>query len=122
MTAENILSKYNPDIAQRGFKLREFIFATLPGINEEIDVPANMLAYNYGKGYINVICTIIPSQKGIKLGLNRGSELPDPQGLLVGSGKVHKYVEIKSESDIHSPALAALLDEAMKAHQRRISK
>ena len=122
MTAEIILSKYSPEIAARGLRLRNFLFANLPGISEEVDIPANILGYNYGKGYINVICTIIPSKKGIKLGLNRGSELPDPHHLLAGTGKVHKYVDIKSEEQIHSPALLALLNEAIKAHKERTAK
>ena len=122
MDASFILSKYSTEVSALGLLLRDFLFASLPGINEEVDIPANILGYNYGKGYINVICTIIPSKKGIKLGFNRGAELPDPHHLLAGTGKVHKYVEIKSEADINAPAVALLLQEAVKAHRQRISK
>jgi hypothetical protein len=71
------------------------------------------------QGYKDLICTIIPSRKGMKLGFYRGSELPDPAKLLTGSGNLHKFVEINSAKDIANPALKKLLNEAIKAHQNR---
>jgi hypothetical protein len=117
-----ILEKYNPEESGLGMELREYLFASLKDIQETPDVSANIIGYGYGPGYKDMICTIIPSKKGIKLGFNRGSELPDPQKLLTGSGKVHKYVEIKSSADINSEALSQLLEEAMKAFYVRVGK
>jgi hypothetical protein len=45
--------------------------------------------------------------------------LPDPEKLLTGSGKVHRYVEIKSEEDIRNPALQELLEHAVEAREKR---
>jgi hypothetical protein len=59
------------------------------------------------------------SKKGVKLGFYKGGELPDPRHLLTGSGKVHKYVEIKSGQDISNPALQDLLEQAIQAHRKR---
>ena len=66
-----------------------------------------------------MVCTIILSQKGIKLGLNKGSELPDPEGLLKGAGKVHKHVAINSAEDIDRPAVKNLIEEGYRAYLRR---
>ncbi len=68
-----------------------------------------------------MICTIIPSKKGIKLGFYKGSGLPDPAGLLTGSGKVHRYVEIKSEASLKDKALKNLMTEALKAYKQRMA-
>ncbi|MEI7663863.1 MAG: hypothetical protein WCK34_16770 [Bacteroidota bacterium] len=46
---------------------QQFLILELPGIIEEADVKANILAYSYGPGYKNVICIIIPSKQEIKL-------------------------------------------------------
>jgi hypothetical protein len=119
MIAETILSKYETHISILGFQLRDFLIAHLPGITEEADGAANLLGYGYGAGYKNMICTILPSKKGIKLGLYKGSELPDPTGLLTGSGKVHKYVEIKINKDLENPALEELLQQALNAYKKR---
>jgi len=121
MTAETIFSGYDKKISTLGLQLREFLFSQLPGIYEEVDVSANILSYNYGAGYKNVICVIIPSKKGIKLGFNRGSELPDPGKLLTGTGKVHRFMEIRSADDLVNPALKILLAAACSSHQKRIT-
>ena len=120
MSAGLILSQYESKISKLGFQLREFLLSVLKDIHEEADESSNIIGYNYGTGYSNLICTIIPSKKGIKLGFYRGSELPDPAGLLTGSGKIHKYVEIHSESDINNLALLAFIHEAVKVHHARI--
>ena len=119
MTAESILSQYEEKISTLGLQLREFLLSALKDIHEEADHTANIIGYSYGKGYSNLICTVIPSKKGIKLGFYKGSELQDPDKLLTGSGKVHKFVEIKSKSDINNPALLKLVNEAVKAYRKR---
>jgi hypothetical protein len=120
VTVESILSQYEPKISTLGFELRAFLLSALKDIQEEAESSPNIIGYSYGKGYSNLICTIIPSKKGIKLGFYKGIELPDPEKLLTGSGKVHKFVEIKSKSDINNPALLNLLKEAVKLHHARI--
>jgi hypothetical protein len=54
------------------------------------------------------------SQKGVKLGINKGAELPDPEGLLEGSGKVHKYVQLRRAADLEQAGLRELLEEAAR--------
>ncbi len=119
ITAADILQKYEPAIATLGLQLREYLLSTLPGITEMPDPPANIIGYGYGPGYKELICTIIPSKKGIKLGFYKGSGLPDPDHLLTGTGKVHRYVEIKSTDSIGSPAIKALLTAALAAYRQR---
>lgn len=81
-----------------------------------------MIAYCYGQKYTEMVCTIIPSKKGIKLGFYKGTDLADPENLLRGNGKLSRYVEIKTEDDIHSVALEALLQEAFNAYKIRNNK
>ncbi len=69
-----------------------------------------------------MVCTIIHSKKGLKLGFNKGVELPDPENLLKGNGKISRYVEIHTPEDIESNALTALLKEAFYAYKSRNRK
>jgi hypothetical protein len=117
----NFLSTYPPHVSTLAEALHTFLLKNLPGISEQLDSSAKIIGYGYGTGYKDMICAIILSRKGIKLGFNKGSELPDPKKLLTGSGKVHKYVEIKSDEDIKSKALKKLLQEAVKSYKLRIS-
>lgn len=120
MSADKILAQFPDSVAATGSSLRQFLLKHLKGITEQSDPKANLIGYSYGAGYKGVICTILLSKKGIKLGFNRGSELPDPKKLLTGSGKVHRYVEINSEEDIRNPALLALLEHAVVAREKRL--
>ena len=119
-TAEGILSKYDEGVSKLGFQLREFLLRELKQVIEYPDGPANIIGYGYGPGYKQLLCTIIPSRKLIKLGFYKGSELPDPKKLLTGSGKVHRYVEIKSENVVKDPAIKKLVEEALKAYHKRV--
>jgi hypothetical protein len=113
------LSQYDKQVAGNALKLREILFANLPGIIEQIDVPAKMIAYCYGQKYSDMICTIIPSKTGLKLGFSRGVDLPDPDNLLEGSGKISRYVQIRSGSEINSEALKKLIAGALSAYRQR---
>ena len=119
MSADKILAQFPESVAATASRLRQFLLRHLKGITEQPDPKANVIGYSYGAGYKDLICTIILSKKGIKLGFYKGSELPDPKKLLTGSGKVHRYVEIKSEEDIQKPALLELLERAVDARGRR---
>ena len=83
-TPENILSKYSDDVSTLGLELRTFLLERLGDINEQADEAAGIIGYNYGTGYKDLICTIMPSTQGIKLGFYKGTELPDPAKLLTG--------------------------------------
>ncbi len=107
------LSQYADEVAARAQSLREIIFASLPDVIEQLDLKAKMVGYCYGQKYSELICVIIPSKKGLKLGFNRGVSLSDTNGLLQGTGKISRYVDIKSQDQINSPDLKALLTQAL---------
>jgi len=58
----------------------------------------------------------------MKIGLYKGTKLPDHTGLLKGRGKVHKYIDIKTTADLQNPAISALLAEGLKAYKLRTAK
>ncbi|MBZ0098899.1 MAG: DUF1801 domain-containing protein [Taibaiella sp.] len=118
---QDFLSNYDDTIFANAMQLRKLILSALPAVTEQLDIPARMIAYCYGQKYAELVCTIIPSKKGLKLGFNRGVDLPDPGNLLEGSGKISKYVVIKSNADIANPALKQLLKDAYTAYLERTS-
>ena len=118
---DEFLSNYSDEVFTNALELREVLLTKLPGIIEQIDVPAKMIAYSYGQKYAEMICTIIPSKKGLKLGFYKGVDLPDPDKLLEGSGKISRYVEIRSAEQIKSPALKKLIESALAAYKKRIT-
>jgi hypothetical protein len=113
------LGNYDKKIVGLVLKLRDIVAFYLPDIIEQVDLPARMIAYTYGKKYSDMICTIIPSKNGIKLGFNRGVELPDAEKILEGTGKISRFVRIESEVQIQSSAIKALLLNALAAYRKR---
>ena len=118
---DEFLSQYDEQVFVNALKLRKILFANLPDIIEQIDIPARMIAYCYGQKYSELICVIIPSKKGLKLGFNRGTELPDPYCLLEGTGKISRYVVIKSEEQIKSKSLKKLIESALILYSQKMT-
>lgn len=119
--ADAFLSQYDQRIFDNALKLREILFKNLPDIIEQTDISAKMIAYSYGQKYAQMICTIIPSKKGLKLGFYKGADLPDPDNLLEGTAKISRYVEIKSDKRIKSSALKKLIRSALTAYKKRMT-
>jgi hypothetical protein len=58
----------------------------------------------------------------VNLGFHRGAALPDPAGLLEGSGKRMRHVKLKPGEEVDEEALEALIEAAyadMKARMER---
>lgn len=110
---------YPPQVEELAHELRRLVTATISGSTEVVDRSARLIGYGFGGGYKGLVCTIIPSKVGVKLGIFRGAELPDPTHLLEGSGKIHRHVAFKSIEDFAKPGLEPLLEAALDAWKRR---
>ena len=117
--ADAMLARCEAGVAAIAGAIRRRLLALLPGVEEEADPAANVIGYGYGAGYSNLICTLILSKKGVKLGFYRGATLPDPDRLLEGSGKVHRYVEIASPNSAEDGKLEQLILAAAAAYRER---
>jgi hypothetical protein len=119
LEVDNLLARCEAPVAAIAEAVRRRLLALLPGATEEADPAANVIGYGFGPGYKHLICTLILSKKGVKLGFYRGAGLPDPHGLLGGSGKVHRYVEIASPEAADDPRLEELIRAAAIAYRAR---
>lgn len=117
---DTFLSGFPQTVAENSLLLRDVLLKRLPEIQVQLDIPAKMMAFSYGKRYTDMVCTLIPSQKEVKLGFYKGVDLPDPEKLLKGAGKLSRYVQIKKQEDIYADALAMLIKEAFKAYKKRV--
>lgn len=88
------LAAYPTEIAENVHLVRELILGIFGNVSEQVDLKARLIGYSFGPGYQNTLFTIIPSQKAIKIGFSRGLFLSDPQRMLTGEGKVHRYLVV----------------------------
>lgn len=120
-SSEGLLRTYSAEIQRLGEAARHAIKRWAPGVSEAVDVPARMLAYRYGPGYAGMVCTLILSKTGIKLGIFEGASLPDPHGLLAGTGKRHRHVQLFTPRDLRRAGLKELVLAASAACRARLA-
>jgi hypothetical protein len=96
--------------------------AAFPRAVETADLKARLIGFGYGPGYKGTVATLILSKGGVKIGIPYAASVPDPTGLLTGSGKVHRYVAITESVQLKSPALRALLKATLNAWRTRTNK
>jgi hypothetical protein len=58
------------------------------------------------------IVSLVVSPTGVALSFYYGSLLPDPEGILLGSGQQNRFVRLDSPSMLRLPAVEALLRAA----------
>lgn len=118
-TVDALLQSYPPDVQALAAAARKHLRRVLPNIEERADGSAPVIAYSYGPGYRGMVCTLILSRKGVKLGLVRGRELADPNHLLEGSGQVHRHIPLRTPADLRRRGVTELIKETHAAWRRR---
>jgi hypothetical protein len=66
-------------------------------------------------GYVNAFTA------HVNVGFFRGAELPDPDGLLVGTGKFMRHVKLRPEGEADASALMKLIKTAYADMKGRLS-
>ena len=61
----------------------------------------------------------LPYRSHVNLGFYRGAALPDPDGLLRGTGKAMRHVQVRDIEDVAVPGLRALMLAARE--ERRVA-
>ena len=72
---DRLLARYPPGVQTLANSARRLVPRLLPRAAETVDLSSGIVAYSYGPGYKGMVCTLILSKAGVKIGLVRGSEL-----------------------------------------------
>jgi len=110
-----LLAAVEPKIRSLALETRQFVSRIVPGADETVDLKARLIGYGYGARYADTICVIMLTKAGVNLGIARAVSLPDPRGLLEGTGKQHRHVKLRSTADLKRPGLKGLLKTAVRA-------
>jgi hypothetical protein len=63
------------------------------------------------------ICFLQPHAKHLNLGFWRGAHLPDPRGLLEGTGRHMRHVKLRAPEDVDAAAIGALVRAGAKLNR-----
>jgi len=94
-------------------RLRVLILEIVPNAIEQVDQPGKLIGYGFKPTYKDTICVIMPLKSAINLGFPRGTELPDPERLLTGTGKRARHVKITTLQDADLPGLRGLIEASV---------
>lgn len=111
--SDAFLLPYVPAVQGLARRARELILSVMPDAIEQFDQPARLIAYGFDRTYKGLVCGIALQRGYVNLMFARGAELPDPAGLLTGTGKRARHVKIQRPEDLASPELRVLLEAAI---------
>ena len=96
------------------------IVDTLPDVRSEVDLVDGSIGYGIRQfGYGGWGMASLSVHKGwVSLFLMKGVEVPDPDGVLDGSGKLLRHVKLRSVEELEerSASLRAVLTAASRLH------
>lgn len=110
---EAFFERQTPAIQPVVRRLRDLVRTTLPELNEYVD-RYGVIRYGRASGMRDWVCYISGHKAHANLGFARGSSLPDPEGLIEGTGKNLRHVKLRAVEDVERAGLRGLLEEAEK--------
>jgi hypothetical protein len=99
---------------------RKLVLEEAPDSTELIYDAYNAVATGYGFTGRPSECFIHIAvyAKWVNLGFHRGSELPDPKGILQGTGRLIRHIRIAKPEDLAAPAVRAFVKQAIARAKR----
>jgi hypothetical protein len=115
---EKILDGKAPNVVAAAHAVRAAVKRAMPGgAVEQIDFGNGLLAIGRSRAMRDLLFAVIPHKSHVNLQLADGADLPNPDGLIEGTGKRIRHVKIRDVDAASSPAVLAAI-EAELAHRR----
>lgn len=115
---DKLTSRYTPDIRATAKKMRVLVLKAFPDAFEKTYWGWSNTWYGFSDKSSNMVFSINPIKSYVQLYFIRGTELSDPEGLLEGTGKKLRHVNIRSAAELKRPALLRLMKRAV-AHGKK---
>jgi len=103
--------------------LRETILSIHPEAVEVVRLGDRAATYGLGpkkmsEGYVY----ILPHTNWVNLGFYKGADLPDPDGLLEGTGKMLRHIKIRAAAEADNPKIHTLIEAALAERKQALGK
>src|SRR5579859_5838567 len=97
--------------------LRALVKRTIAGCEEYVN-PWKIPSFDSN----GTVCGFMTGKEHVTFIFLRGAALPDPEGLLEGTGKSVRHVKVRTATDVKRPALKKLIVEAARLNKRKPMK
>jgi len=120
-TVEDLLKGRSPEVPKWTMALRRLVRGAVPGVTERVYMGWRVIMYSREKSapgtatkMSKMFCGIGPLKDSVNLYFHQGAGLPDPDGLLEGTGKGMRHVKIRNAGHIRAGAIKKLVRAAYK--------
>jgi hypothetical protein len=110
------LASYDPHVSHLTLALREVVLQEAPDAIESISKGyAVAIGFSFtGKPLKDGFCHVVTYSSHVNLGFNRGALLPDPNGVLQGTGKSIRHITIRNQAELDRPSIRRYLQAAIE--------
>jgi hypothetical protein len=116
------LAQFDLTVGELALGLREIVLEEAPGAIEKLfRVYALVFWYSLTGRMADAFVHVVIYPKGVNLMFSRGAELNDPDGVLVGEGKIIRHIKVRRPEDLKNRNLRKFIRAALK-HARARAK
>jgi hypothetical protein len=118
------IGKFDPAVARVIRSARTAVRKRFPTAVEIVYDNYNVLVFGFSASErpSDCIVSLAAAANGAGLSFYYGATLPDPDGILQGSGKQNRFVRLPNAKVLSEPAVAALIDAAAKQAKTPLPK
>lgn len=102
-TWDENLASHTPDVQGAARGLEAVIREALPDVVVQYDAGNGLLAVGRSMKMRDLLFALIPHAGWVNLQLAGGALLPNPDGLIEGTGKRIRHIKVRSEAQAMSP-------------------
>ena len=122
-TFDELKAETAPALQPVAVRLRAIVLEVDPEAVEVVRLGDRAATYGVGprkmsEGY----CYVLPYQRWVNLGFYQGARLPDPDGLLEGTGARLRHVKVRSVAAADAPAIRALVEAALTERRAALGR
>jgi hypothetical protein len=110
------IAKFTPEMAHRIRAARRVMRSRLPGATELVYDNYNFFVIGYGPGLrpSDAIFSLAAQASGLALCFLQGAKLPDPAGILRGSGNVVRNIRLETTATLDRTDVKAIMRVALE--------
>jgi hypothetical protein len=113
-TLDDVVADYSAEMRPIVLRLRALILDIDPETTEQPRPGDRALSYGVGpRKMLDGYAYIMAQSTYVNLGFYQGTALPDPAGLLEGTGKKLRHVKVRTAAETDAPALRDLVAAAV---------
>jgi hypothetical protein len=112
---DRLLAEHSPEMQAIERALRATIRGEVPDAVEQVDFGNKLIAFGRSMKMRGLLFAIIAHRTWVNLQLADGAELPDPDGVVEGTGRRIRHVKIRSVADASSQPVLDLIRAQLAA-------